>query len=263
MTHPNYKHPNLKQQWGLSEDPNGSDHVVTSQGHKLTRTVTAGGHEVDSSQPGFPVYHRRIANPFPLVCIATGASVLMLGFILTGNRGITNPAIFMAMGLPLGMIGNFAACMFAFAEGSTYLATIGGTLAGLLGGAGMLFLPWTGIQATYVVGGATQANPMAGVAEFYKAAAMVFFIALIPIFLIFLASLRTSGPIAGAALTIVAALGCLGGAYISGSPNEVIMKASGALFIIIGVALFYAATSVMLAEEGWKILPVFPLPRIE
>lgn len=166
----------------------------------------------------------------------------------------------MAMGLPLGMIGNFAACMFAYAEGSTYLATIGGTLAGLLGGSAFLFLPWTGIQATYVLGAATQAE---GVAEFYKASAMVFFIALIPIFLIFLASLRTSGPIAGAALTIVAALGCLGGAYISGTPDFVIMKASGALFIIIGVMLFYAALSVMLAEEGLKILPVFPLPRIE
>lgn len=256
----NYKHPNLKEQWGLQEDPNGSDHVVTSKGHRLTRTVTAGGHDVDSSQPGFPIYHRRIANPFPLVCIATGASLLMLGFILIRHRGITNPAIYMAMGLPLGMIGNFAACMFAFAEGSTYLATIAGTLAGLIGGTSFLFLPWTGIQSTYVLGGANQAE---GVAEFYKASAMVFFIALIPIFLIFLASFRTSGPVAGAALLIVVALGCLGGAYVTGVPDLVIAKTSGALFIIVGIALFYAATSVMLAEEGWKVLPVFPLPRIE
>ena len=89
----NYKHPNVKQQWGLADDPNGSDHVVTSKGHRLTRTLTAGGHEVDSSQPGFPIYHRRIANPFPLMCISTGASLLMLGFILVRIRNITNPAI--------------------------------------------------------------------------------------------------------------------------------------------------------------------------
>jgi len=93
MATPGYRHPNLKEQWGLSEDPNGDDHVVTSKGHRLTRTLTAGGHEVDSSQPGFPVYHRRIANPFPLLCVATGAPLLMLGFILIRNRGITNPAI--------------------------------------------------------------------------------------------------------------------------------------------------------------------------
>ncbi|SOV02132.1 uncharacterized protein UDID_08633 [Ustilago sp. UG-2017a] len=256
----NYKHPNLKQQWGLAEDPNGSDHVVTSKGHRLTRTLTAGGHEVDSSQPGFPIYHRRIANPFPLVCIATGASLLMLGFVLIRHRGITNPAIYMAIALPLGMIGNFAACMFSYAEGSTYLATISGTLAGLIGGTGLLFLPWTGIQSTYVLGGANQA---AGVAEFYKASAMVFFISLIPIFLIFLVSFRTSGPVAGAAFLIVVAFGCLGGAYIKGMEDLVIAKTSGALFIVVGVSLFYAATSVMLAEEGWKLLPVFPLPRLE
>ena len=93
MATPGYRHPNLKEQWGLSEDPNNNDHIVTSKGHKLTRTLTAGGHEVDSSQPGFPVYHRRIANPFPLLCVATGAPLLMLGFILIRNRGITNPAI--------------------------------------------------------------------------------------------------------------------------------------------------------------------------
>jgi uncharacterized protein len=93
MTAASYKHPNLKEQWGLSEDPNGTDHVVTSKGHRLTRTVTAGGHEVDSSQPGFPVYHRRIANPFPLVCIATGAFTLLLGLVLIRHRGVEYPAI--------------------------------------------------------------------------------------------------------------------------------------------------------------------------
>ncbi|SJX66388.1 uncharacterized protein SRS1_16710 [Sporisorium reilianum f. sp. reilianum] len=260
MATPNYKHPNFKQQWGLAEDPNAGDHIVTSKGHRLTRQLTAGGHEVDSSQPGFPVYHRRIGNPFPLFCIATGAFSLMLGFVQIRYRGITNPAIVMTLGLPLGMVGNFAACMFAFAEGSTWLATVTGSLAGIIGGASILFLPWTSVQSTYVLGAP---NQLAGVAEFYKATALMFFMALIPIFIIFLASLRTSGPVAGAALLIVVALGCLGGGYINGSPNHEVLKASGAFFIMVGVMLFYAATSVMLAEEGLKILPVFPLPRLE
>lgn len=166
----------------------------------------------------------------------------------------------MTLGLPLGMIGNFAACMYAFAEGSTWLATVAGSLAGIIGGSSLLFLPWTGIQSTYVLGGA---NPLAGVSEFYKAAGMVFFVSLIPIFLIFVASLRTSAPVSGAALLIVVALGTLGGGYIDGSPEHAILKASGAFFIIVGILLFYAATSTMLAEEGLKILPVFPLPRLE
>ncbi|SNX87788.1 uncharacterized protein MEPE_06499 [Melanopsichium pennsylvanicum] len=263
MTTPNYKHPSFKQQLGLSEDPNGSDHVVTSKGHRLTRTLTVGGHEVDSSQPGFPVYHRRIANPVPLLSISTGASLLMLGLLLIEVRGITNSAIIMSIALPLGMIGNLTACMYAFADGSTYLATVCGTLGSLIGGSALLFLPWTGVQSAYIVGGATQANPLGGVEEFYKAIAMTYFVSLIPIFLILLGSFRTSVPIAGAALTIVIAMAVFGSAYVDGSANSTLMKASGGLFIFVGVALFYSALSVMLAEEGVKLLPVFLLPRNE
>lgn len=164
------------------------------------------------------------------------------------------------MGLPLGMIGNFTACMYAFAEGSTYLATVSGTLAGLVGGASFLFLPWTGIQSTYLLGAE---NPAEGLAEFYKGAGMVFFIALIPMFLVFLASFRTSAPIALACLFIVVALGCVGGGYIHGLPNRTVLKAGGAFLIIDGVLLFYSALSVMLKEEGWGVLPVIPLPRID
>ncbi|PWY97945.1 hypothetical protein BCV70DRAFT_194577 [Testicularia cyperi] len=256
----NYKHPNIKQQWGLEKDPNSGDHIVTSKGHRLTRTVTAGGHEVDSSQPGFPVYHRRIANPFPLMAISTGASLLILGFVLVRNRTITNPMIFYVIGLPLGMVGNFTASMFAFAEGSTFLATTAGSLAGLLGGSSLLFLPWTGIQSAYLTGAD---NQLLGLEEYYKAAAMVYFISLIPIFLIFLASFRTSIPVANAALFIVVALALLGAGYIQGTPKESLLKASGAFFIIVGITLFYSALSVMLAEENFQVLPVFPLPRAD
>lgn len=248
------------QQFGLHKDPNSGEHVTTSKGHKLTRTVTPGGHELDSSQPGFPVYHRRIANPFPLLSIATGASLLFLGALLVQVRGITNPAIYLVIALPLGMVGNFVACMFSFAEGNTFMATICGTLAGLLGGTALLFLPWTGIQAAYLTGAE---NQLAGLAEYYKAAAMVNFIAMIPIFLIFLASLRTSVPVAQASLFIVVALILVGSGYISGVPNQTILTASGAFFMMTGILLFYAALSVMLAEEGLNVLPVFPLPRID
>lgn len=32
-------------------------------------------------------------SPFPLLCIATGASLLFLGLVLVEARGVTNPAI--------------------------------------------------------------------------------------------------------------------------------------------------------------------------
>lgn len=35
-------------------------------GGAVHRAVSPGGHPVDSSQPAFPVYHRKFANPAPL-----------------------------------------------------------------------------------------------------------------------------------------------------------------------------------------------------
>lgn len=46
--------PSFKQQLGLQDDPNAMDHTVSHSGAKVTR--------MESSQPGFPVYHRRIAK---------------------------------------------------------------------------------------------------------------------------------------------------------------------------------------------------------
>lgn len=47
--------------------------------------------------------------------------------------------------------------MFAFAEGNTFLATAAGTLAGVIGGISLSFIPWTGIQGAYIAAAATAA----------------------------------------------------------------------------------------------------------
>ena len=39
-------------------------------GGPINRAVTAGGHPADNSQPAFPVYHRKFANPAPLGLLA-------------------------------------------------------------------------------------------------------------------------------------------------------------------------------------------------
>lgn len=55
----------LSQQFGLKPDPHAPEHVKHG-GNNLTKIYTAGGHEMDSQQKGFPIYHRRIANPYPV-----------------------------------------------------------------------------------------------------------------------------------------------------------------------------------------------------
>ncbi|PWN43946.1 hypothetical protein IE81DRAFT_321862 [Ceraceosorus guamensis] len=247
----------LKQQWGLEADPHADEHVMAGS-TRLTKTTTVGGHEVGSQQPGLPVYHRRIANPFPLFAIGIGASLLILGLVFVGHRGLTSPHIGLNVGLPLGGIGLLTAMVFAFAEGNTFLCVAAGSLGGLIGGTSLVNLPWTGIQAAYVM--EAEGNIPLGTKELYNALAVVFICSFVPVFIIFLASFKTAAPVSSAALFIVIALIVLGVGFKE-FPAINLMKTGGALFILVGVTLFYSAASVLLAEEGVKILPVLPLPR--
>lgn len=85
--------PNLSQQLGLKADPNKLQHTTSSTGSRVTRYETG--------QPGFPTYHRRIANPIPLICICIGAYFLLYGFLLVEVRGLKNWHILLNIGLPL------------------------------------------------------------------------------------------------------------------------------------------------------------------
>ncbi|UZJ53631.1 hypothetical protein CBS101457_002951 [Exobasidium rhododendri] len=248
----------FSEQLGLKPDPHAAEHFK-ADGYNLTRTFTRGGHQVDSQQPGLPVYHRRIGNPYPLFAIGIGASVIMLGLIFLNARGLQNPQVFLNVGLPMGGFAAMTAAMFAFAEGNTFLATTAGTLAGLVGGLSIVFLPWAGIPAAYA---AQASSPEEAMIDLYKALGIVLFASSVPSFILFLASFKTAVPISVAALCIVTALLLQGSAYIS-FPLVAVTKASGALLIIIGAVLWFSAISVLLQEEGIMILPVMPLPRME
>lgn len=203
---------------------------------------------------------RALCSPFPVFAIGVGASLLMLGLLFVEVRGLQNTQIYLNVGLPLGGFAVMTASMFSFAEGNTFLATAAGTLAGLLGGLSMVFIPWTGIKAAYAeeAGG----DPLLTVILLYKAVGIIFFAAMIPVFLLFLASFRTAVPVAFSAFLIVIAAIIQGAVYLH-YPMISAQKASGALFIIVGVSLFYSALAVLLNEEGIKLLPVLPLPRLE
>jgi len=43
-----------------------ADEGVVKPERKINRQITPGGNPIDNSQPAFPVYHRRFANPAPL-----------------------------------------------------------------------------------------------------------------------------------------------------------------------------------------------------
>jgi succinate-acetate transporter protein len=128
-----YRRPNLKEQFGLAPDPNPT-HVVkpTKNTPKLHRTITPGGHPMDNSQPGFPIFHRKTANPVPLGAVGIGSTFMLLGLALVHSRGIDEIAVWYAIGLPLGGLGVLLAGMWSFPEGNTFAATVFGGLGGLI-----------------------------------------------------------------------------------------------------------------------------------
>ncbi|CAO1625542.1 unnamed protein product [Sympodiomycopsis kandeliae] len=244
----------LSQQLGLKEDPNKLDHTVSSHtGSKVTR--------FESGQPGFPTYHRRIANPVPLVFLCIGAFFLLYGFLLVEVRGLKNWHILLNIGLPLCGPGLMAGSMFAFAEGSTFLATFAGSFSGILAGYSLTFLPWTGIQAAYTSSG-PYPQPSYQNSALNQADGVLWLVAMVPLVILFLGSLRTAIPISIAMLFVVLAF-ILQGVNLLYNGSIHIQYAAGALFIMGGVFSWYVALSVLLLEEGVKILPVFPLPRVD
>lgn len=89
-------------------------------------------------------------SPYPLFGLALASTFTMLGALLLNFRGLQSQQIWVTMALPLCGVGGLTSMMFAFAEGNTFLATACGSLAGIIGGLSIVFLPWTNIQGAYV-----------------------------------------------------------------------------------------------------------------
>ncbi|KAI5475824.1 membrane protein [Pseudohyphozyma bogoriensis] len=90
----------------------------------LRRSVTDGGHEVDTSQPVLPVYHRKLANPAPLGLITFASTLLLLSFVDTATRGVTNPQVSIGMFLAVGGLAQLLAGQWEGAAGNTFGYTI-------------------------------------------------------------------------------------------------------------------------------------------
>lgn len=98
---------------------------------------------------------------------AHGHAQLLLGLILVGARGLKQLNVSVMTGLPLGGAGLFIACCFAFAEGNTFAATLGGCFGGLIAGLSIVYLPWSGVQAAYIAAAGGELLP--GVVSLYSA----------------------------------------------------------------------------------------------
>lgn len=91
----------------------------------------------------------------------------------------------------------------------------------------------------------------------------VFFLCtIIPIFVLFIGSVRTAVPISAATFLMLMAF-MLQGISLIYEGSLSIQKAAAAFYFMTGIVFWYLATAILLQESKIKILPVFPLPRVD
>ena len=93
---------------------------VSYNGVPIQRAVTPGGHIQDTSQPAFPVYHRKFANPAPLGLFGFAATTWVLSMFNVSARGIENPELIVGLAVAYGGTAQFVAGVWEFAAGNTF-----------------------------------------------------------------------------------------------------------------------------------------------
>lgn len=223
--------------------------VGSQGGSGPNRAVTPGGHAFDPTQPGFPVFHRKFANPAPLGLMGFAATTFVLSFFNAGAKGITEPNVVVGMALGYGGLAQFLAGMWEFAAGNTFGATAFSSYGAFWFSYAIIFLPNSGILDAYT-----------GEAEAQLAPALGFFLLswffVTVIFLI--ASLRSSVGLVGVFffLSITFLLLTIG-EFLH---NTTVTKAGGAFGVITAFNAWYVALSGLLTPDtSFFMLPIGPL----
>lgn len=77
----------------------------------------------DSTQPGMPMYHRRLANPAPLGLLSFATSVFLVSVTGLGTRGVEAPNIIITTMIFFGGVCQYIAGIMEFCLGNTVRTT--------------------------------------------------------------------------------------------------------------------------------------------
>lgn len=118
-------------------------------GAPTQRAVTPGGHPLDNSMPGFPVYHRKFANPAPLGLLGFAATTFLLSLINVGARGVTSNAGIVGMAIGYGGTAQFIAGVWEFAAGNTFGATAFCSYGAFWWSFAITLIPWFNVAGAF------------------------------------------------------------------------------------------------------------------
>ncbi|KAM0747152.1 hypothetical protein T439DRAFT_328921 [Meredithblackwellia eburnea MCA 4105] len=212
-------------------------------GAALRSNITPGGHPLDSTQPAFPVYHRKFANPAPLGLSAFALTTFVLSLVNVKANGVTVPNVVVGLALFYGGLVQLLAGMWEFAVGNTFGATAFSSYGGFWLSFAFLISPWSDIGSAY-----------AKTEDFEHAIGFYLFGWFIFTFIMLIASLRSSVALVGVFFFLTITFLLLG---ISKFVNNGSIAVAGGAFGLITAfnAWYVACTGLLTPDTSYFILP--------
>jgi len=214
------------------------------------RAITPGGHALDQSQAGFPIYHRKFANPAPLGLSAFALTTFVLSLVNSKAHGVTVPNIVIGLALGYGGLVQLLAGMWEFASGNTFGATAFSSYGGFWISFAFVISSWGGVASAY-----TDDAMFGSAVGFYLLGWFIF------TFIMLLASMRSSIGLMGVFFFLTITFLLLGvGEFYPTKPN--IAVAGGVFGLITAFNAWYVALCGLLSPEtSFFVLPVGDLSK--
>lgn len=218
-------------------------------GGSVARFITPGGNPIDNSQPAFPVYHRKFANPSPLGLMSFATTTFVLSMYNVSARGVSVPNVVLGLAIGYGGLVQLLAGMWEFASGNTFAATAFSSYGGFWISFGFLYIPQFAIQEAY-----TEEGMFADAVGIYLAAWFIV------TFIFFVASLKSSVALSSLFFFLDITFMLLFISEFTGMSS--VHTAGGAFGIITAFIAYYIALSGMLTKDTSHFtLPVGDLSR--
>ncbi|RSH95342.1 hypothetical protein EHS25_000429 [Saitozyma podzolica] len=218
-------------------------------GGSIARFITPGGNPIDTSQPAFPVFHRKFANPAPLGLLGFGATTFVLSMYNVQARHIAHPNVVLGMALGYGGLVQLIAGIEEWACGNTFGATAFASYGGFWLSFATLYIPQFEVTAAY-----TSASELDSAIGIYLCAWGIV------TFLFLIASLKSSIALVSLFFFLDLTFWLLVAGFLA--PSTKCIKAGGAFGIFTaGIAGYTALAGMLTKDTSHFMIPVGDLSR--
>ncbi|KAI9927441.1 hypothetical protein ASPWEDRAFT_175921 [Aspergillus wentii DTO 134E9] len=220
------------------------------------RNHTVGGHIDDRSQPALPVVHRTFASPSPLGLLSFATSIFLIAAYGLHARDVQTPNVLIGVLIFFGGVAQFVAGVMEFITGNTFGATVFPSYAAFNFSYAMIYLPGTGIMASY-----TDKTTGAISSEFNEALAIYVLAWFILSVLFTVAAVRSSWILFTDFLALDICLILLAAGYMTG--NSSVMTAAYSFAMIVAFLTYWAGCAGLWNGVTPINLPTFDMYKEE